>query len=142
MTITTASPTASIQQALADVADAIDEIKSLTPTELASAHTRMKIYSALQGAEGQSVYTPDLQKELDKLHDKYDRLQRADAEKQNELNHVHRRLTEIVEKRKSKTVSMQIVPDNINAEDIQSEDPPKDFTERTFSDWLSQMKQG
>ena len=84
----------------------------------------------------------DLQKELDKLHDKYDRLQRADAEKQNELNHVHRRLTEIVEKRKSKTVSMQIVPDNINAEDIQSEDLPKDFTERTFSDWLSQMKQG
>lgn len=68
MTITTASPTASIQQALADVAEAIDEIKSLTPSELASAHTRMKIYSALQGAEGQSVYTPDLQKELGWTH--------------------------------------------------------------------------
>ena len=68
MIITTASPAVYIQQALADVAEAIDEIKSLTPSELADAHTRMNIYSALQGAEGQSVYTPDLQKELGWTH--------------------------------------------------------------------------
>jgi len=68
MTITTAPLTASIQQALADVADAIDEIKSLTPSELASAHTHTQVYSALQGVEGQSVYTPDLQKELGWTH--------------------------------------------------------------------------
>lgn len=66
--MTTTTATTPLQEALDFIAEATDKIKSLTPSELANAHAKMEIYSALQGAEGQSVYTPDLQKQLGWTH--------------------------------------------------------------------------
>jgi chromosome segregation ATPase len=84
--------------------------------------------------------TEALKDHIQSLKDQVSDLQKRLDDKDRLLQEIDAKLIALFEGRQSNKPVLRIIPSDI--EEAPADDLPKDFTERTFSGWLSQMKQG
>ena len=90
-----------------------------------------------QSADKEAVALKD---HIQSLKEQVSDLQKRLDDKDRLLQEIDAKLIALFEGRQPNKPVLRIIPSEV--EEATTDDLPKDFTERTFSDWLSQMKQG